>query len=228
VVGLKHREVWHGGVKGMAWAKYAAAVVGASVVVVGACRTSEASSSSSSSSSLQGKPEASDRAGPVGAASASERVKTEGARGPRHTPLDKSPVLLRWIYDRYSLVLKKDEAIEEKNKAGIVLCSITENAVSSALGAAKLNQLKGAIKALGAFRGSTRRNPIFRPYSRSRELIAFIEGQEFLVEMMYQAQEVISPPSESHDESFERNFALVLDVARQTKLCPDLDDSANL
>lgn len=135
---------------------------------------------------------------------------------------ESSPVLMQWKYGRLSLSLKNDEAVEVQDKPGRVVCEITEAVVRGALGDAKLEELKKAIKVLAENKGSTRRNPMFRAYDESRELVAYSDG-EFVIEAMYQAQEVLSPKVEAKRAEFQGAYDVAISVARDAKVCPKLD-----
>lgn len=132
--------------------------------------------------------------------------------------------LLRWQFDRYSLQLEKGEAVEIKDKPGRLVCEITEGGVRKVLGKGRLKELKAAIATLALAKGSYARNPIFRPYDESRELLAIVKGEELLVELMYQAQEVLVPLSQAEVEAFDDAFRVVMSAARETKLCPTLSE----
>ena len=160
--------------------------------------------------------------------SASEAVKTVPSAGSQKVSLPLkaeakgSAVLLRWQLGRYSQKLVGEESVEVKDKVGRKLCEISESVAQKVLGDKRLMELKAAIETLALSKGEYGRNPIFRGYDESRELLAFNGGEEFLVEQMYQAQEILRPKPKVDPEAFDEAMALVMTAARDKKLCPDL------
>lgn len=183
------------------------------VLVTGGCKTVEAAGSRAASEMAVESD--SDSAAPA-PKEASKKIS------PAPKGEDGSLPLLRWHMGRYSQKLVGAESVEVKDQAGRKLCDINETQVQKTFGAKRLKELKAAIDVLALSKGEYGRNPIFRGYEESRELLAFQGGEEFLVELMYQAQEVLKPKAKADGEAFDEAMALVMTTARDKKLCPDL------
>ncbi len=199
----------------MAGTKFAVMMIWVSLIW--SCKTTEASSQSKSVASVGYKSGAVVKSGVQGK---TEGVKVESGS---KTEDDKSPVVLQWIFGRYS-TSSVEEIPEVRDQPGFVKCSITEKQVERTLAAGELVKLRDAIKALLPFKESTRRNLYFRAVIPSRELIAYVDGQEFLVELSFQAQVVLTPPSPDIASSFANNLSVVMNVANELKLCPSLNN----
>ncbi len=206
------------------------------LVLVGstACRTSDAASEvkhqTQSGTAARGYPAAEDQ--DKSAAYSGSPVKGAGISPAAQPDADLPPLndkesLLKWRVGRWSLVLKGTEAVETLDKAGSVACEVTVGKVKSQFGKDKVVALKAAIAEAFKVRDQRQISPIFRGLDQSRELIAVLGGQEFLIEKMYQSRDAIMPdPSKNVGRDIpkpgaaESGLELIMEVAVNPTICP--------
>ncbi len=126
--------------------------------------------------------------------------------------------LLKWRVGRYSLVkpAKSGEPNEQKTGDGTVACSITTEDVRKQLGEAKLASVEKAIGDVWKVRDKRQTSPIFRPLQQSRELVATYNGQEFVIEKMFQSRDAIAP------DSAQESVSILMELATDPKFCPKI------
>jgi hypothetical protein len=175
-----------------------------------ACRTSEASSTANQ---------------PVAAVPASSVVGAatpQAAESPKVKTEDKS--LLKWRIGRWTIV---KDGNEKMDKPGSVACDVTSALVIKHLGNDKLNLLEAAIAEVYKIKDQRQSSPIFRGLDKSRELVAIHNGQEFMIEKMFQSRDSInaapaSVVSRDIAKAGDAEAALetIMEIAINPLICP--------
>ncbi|MBC7661984.1 MAG: hypothetical protein H7249_20005 [Chitinophagaceae bacterium] len=175
-----------------------------------ACKTSEAVSEQKMNSSAQ----------------SSATAVMKGPVEPGASPKVESESLLKWRVGRFTIGADSNEKMD---KEGSIACDITASAVKKHLGNDKLVALQKSIATLYPIRANRSVSPIFRGLKESRELVASLNGEEFLIEKMFQSRDAISPltvatPSRSIPTSSPEteSLELLMTVATNPLLCPKL------
>ncbi len=181
------------------------------VSLISSCKTSEASSQSKSVA-----PSEVYKNSPQGQVKKSDIEKPAPAPKPQ---VKNNQVLLQWVYGRYPLDTSADQSADVKHNPGTVNCSVTKEAFTREADAGKLDKLQDALKMLRSYKDSTKRNVFFRAVEPSRELIAFTDSGEFVIEWNYDAQVVLTPPTTDLEVEFNKALELVMNVANDPKLC---------
>ncbi|RYZ63349.1 MAG: hypothetical protein EOP09_17810 [Proteobacteria bacterium] len=130
----------------------------------------------------------------------------------------ESGILLRWRTGRWSITASG----ETLDKKGSVACEIKTSDVTKKLGTVKLKALQAAIENTYPLRDNRQTSPIFRGLEQARELVAVWKGEEFLVEKMFQSRDSIIPKGEDKDGKQQAHLELILDVATNPILCPNI------
>lgn len=198
-----------------------------------ACRTSEAASNAGAQpvAAVSTSPQAS-------AVSDSAAVSTSGnplladnktAASPakaKESPAvkieDKS--LLKWRIGRWTIF---QDGNEKMDKPGTVACDVTNALVIKHLGAEKLKGLEAAIAEVYKIKDQRQSSPIFRGLDKSRELVATYNGQEFMIEKMFQSRDSINPAPASvvsrdiaKAGDAEAALETIMEIAINPLICP--------